>query len=280
MLELDETENTKKKKAICWQCGGEVKKQDYTNLTFIPKCPHCGASYPEKPILEAKLTIYQDEFLKNRTQSNFNRLFNPLYDLIFNIICSKLKKSVARIPRDSIEDMVQWTLMKVASYYREKPDFKVTGSFTSYLGQVVLYPLYNKVDRVREEKEISIYTQVNSTNEERAKTILDELSEETEDTFEINMLNKLSQDRVVENATKFIGKAFNILYWQHKNKNNTKAFSKVVELASLYRNYMNKKNERYYRELNKTCSPDLRENFFRSLSVLKDYLRTGAVNED
>lgn len=278
-LDLEDTiEENNKKRIVCWQCGKEVEGQTYKDINFIPQCT-CGALYPEKPKLEAMLTIYQDDYLANRTQRNFDRLFNPLYDLVFNIICSKLKHSATRIPRENIEDMVQWTLLKLTTYYKTKPDFKITGSFTSYIGQVVLYPLYNKGDKLRAKKEISIYTKLNKNSESKERTILDELSDETEDFFEIKMLNRLSQDKVVENATNFIGRALNVLFSYHFKKDNPKAFTKVVELANMYRHYIDKKSERYYRELNRTCSPDLKENFDKSLEILKKYLENGVADE-
>ena len=168
----------KKKKKFCWKCGNPVESQDYEKIDFIPKCSNCGALYPEKPALEAKLAVYQEDYLQTRAEKDFKKLINPLYDMIFNIICSRLKKSGVRLLRDDIEDMVQWSLCTLISYYKEKPEFKIRGSFTSYIEQVVLYPIYNKRDKVRKKKEISIYTNVSKANSDKECTLLEKLSEE------------------------------------------------------------------------------------------------------
>ena len=269
------TEETKKKKT-CWKCGREVEQQVYATLDYIPRCV-CGALYPEKPPLEAKLSIYQNEYLEKRTQESFNKLFSPLYDLVFNILYSKLKSSSKLPSREKIEDMAQWSLMKLASYYRTKPDFKISGSFTCYISKVVLYPIYNKKDKKKEKKEISIYTPLSNSEDDKNKTLMDKVSEESVETsFEANSLNRLSQDRVIENTTGFIRKALNIFYNYQTEKNPKKSFYKLVELSCLYRHYINKKGERYYREVNRTCSPEIMESFTKSLEVVKAYLRNGA----
>lgn len=269
------TEETKKKKT-CWKCGREVEQQVYATLDYIPRCV-CGALYPEKPALEAKLSIYQNEYLEKRTQESFNKLFSPLYDLVFNILYSKLKSSSKLPSREKIEDMAQWSLMKLASYYRTKPDFKISGSFTSYISKVVLYPIYNKKDKKKEKKEISIYTPLSNSEDDKNKTLMDKVSEESVETsFEANSLNRLSQDRIIENTTGFIRKALNIFYNYQTEKNPKKSFYKLVELSCLYRHYINKKGERYYREVNRTCSPEIMESFTKSLEVVKAYLRNGA----
>lgn len=281
---MDKASSIKKRKAFCWNCGTEVIQQDYTNIEFIPKCCNCGVPYPEKPKLEAELAIYQRDYLQDRSQKNLDRLFAPLYDMIFNIICTKLKSFGIGMGREKIEDMVQWSLYKLISYYKTKPDFKIIGSFTGYIEQLVLFPIYNKKDRLREDSEISLYTEVNKTSsssKDKTCTLLDKLSEEeVNETFEADILNRVSQDEVIDNATNFLKQIFNVLYTHHINKQNPKAFTKTMELVFMYKHFIYKKEERYYRELNKTCSPDLKENFDNSLKIFKSYLSTGVVADE
>ena len=75
----------------CWNCGHEVPYQVYSSINFVPKCPKCESLYPEKPRDEAMLSIYQDEYLADRSEKNFNRLFKALNVMTFNVICYKLK---------------------------------------------------------------------------------------------------------------------------------------------------------------------------------------------
>ena len=141
----------------CWNCGHEVPYQVYSSINFVPKCPKCESLYPEKPRDEAMLSIYQDEYLADRSEKNFNRLFKALNVMTFNVICYKLKIKSSHEQLDDILDKVQWTLEKLAKYYIEKSDFKVTTSFNKYIGQLVLYPLYNKDEQERQKNEISIH---------------------------------------------------------------------------------------------------------------------------
>ena len=134
----------------CWNCGYEVPYQVYSSINFVPKCPKCESLYPEKPRDEAMLSIYQDEYLADRSEKNFNRLFKALNVMTFNVICHKLKVKSSHEQLDDILDKVQWTLEKLAKYYKEKSDFKVTTSFNKYIGQLVLYPLYNKDEQEKE----------------------------------------------------------------------------------------------------------------------------------
>lgn len=281
------TEDNKKHRRVhCWNCGQLVDKQTYKDISFIPKCPFCNALYPEKPPLEAKLMLYQDTYLQSRSSHDFNKLFNPLYDMVFNIICSKLKKMGIGLQRDDIEDKVQWTLCTLASYYQTKPDFKVTSSFSSYLDQMVLFPLLNSKDKKKDELEISIYTKLDKEQSDRECTLLDKLSEDEVDaSFEDTIVNKVSQEAVINNITNFLKKTFNVFYDYHsgqyedKQPKTKQAFKQVIELCFMYKHFFNKKAERYYRELNKTCSPEIKENFQKSLELFKEYLRQGASNE-
>lgn len=280
MEEIEITVAKPVKQVPCWNCGTSVNQQDYKTIDFIPKCSKCGALYPEKPKLEARLSINQDNYLQNRSQANLDRLFNPLYDMIFNIICSKLKKSGTSRERDDIEDMVQWTLATLISYYKKKPTFKINGSFSAYLEKMVLFPLYNPKDKLRGETEISLNAKIDGSKTDAKKeiTLLDKLSEESVDGyFEDSLLNRLSQSRTTDNAVDFLKKIFNVLFYYHYNNGNPKALSKTLEMVCLYKHFINKKEERYFRELNKTCSPDLKENFDKSMAVFKKYLREGAI---
>ena len=141
-----------KKIKTCWNCGTEVPYQEYGKINFIPLCPKCGVQYPEKPKDEAFLSMYQNDYLNDKSDENYNKLFTLMSKVTFNIICHKLKSTSSYEDMDDIWDKVQWTLEKIDKYYREKPNFKIGASFVKYISQVVLYPLYNKGEQERKEK--------------------------------------------------------------------------------------------------------------------------------
>lgn len=260
------------KKRKCWNCKTIVESQIYKNLKTIPVCPCCGVQYPEKPKLEAKLTILQDVYLENPSSYNFEQLFMPLKELTFHIICHHLNKTSSRLNPDNINDMVQWTLMKLVSYYKEK-DFKIEGSFTGYIEQVVLYPIYNKKDKEKAKKEISIHTPL---NENSNRTLLDKLSEQTLDDVDRECINlsEFYKQEIFKNIEKFltilIEKKFSIL----QSQNDSKSFSHIIELLSIYDFYIQHKHDKFFTEMWKTYSVDVRDEFEKSIELLKKELKS------
>ena len=200
----------------CWNCGHEVPYQIYSSINFVPKCPKCESLYPEKPKDEALLSIAQDEYLADRSTKNFNKLFKLLNKMTFNVICHKLKIKSSHEQWDDIWDKVQWTLEKLAKYYNEKADFKVTTSFNKYIGQLVLYPLYNKDEQDRQKNEISIHTpKFGGVNDKNAKELNDYLSK-TDDgeisEVEKNLDYEVNQNYLTTKSLEFINQTINALY--------------------------------------------------------------------
>lgn len=260
----------------CWKCGVEVPKIIYSNITTIPKCDKCGALYPEKPELESKLTISQDIYLKNRTDENLNNLFLPLNQLTFNIICHHLKNTASKLPKESIDEKVQWTLEKLLTYYKTKPDFKISGSFTKYIDQVVLYPLYNKKEQERKQKEISIFSPIDKNSNDKDRTILDQLSQQSgrdiigEIEEKIYFEKKSSQ--VLKESVEFIKTSINMLY-KYENKRDIKhSFTKCIKLTNLYKFFILGKNDRFMTELYKSSGVDLMNKFNATKELLKKNL--------
>ena len=200
----------------CWNCGKEVPYVSYDKIDYIPECDECGVKYPEKPEDEALLSIYHDEYLKNRTDENFNRLFILLRKVTFNVIRYKLKSKSSYEQMDEIWDNVQWTLNKLVTYYKEKPDFKISTSFVQYIGKMVLYPLYNKAEKERRYKEISIHTpKFKNSSDENTKELYQYLSEDV-DGGVCNIENKIdyeiNKNGVMDKSLNFIKNAGQTLY--------------------------------------------------------------------
>ena len=272
------------KKTTCWKCGAEVPKINYRIYEGIPLCPKCGCKYPEKPKTEAKLSILQDNYLKSRlpkvvvngkeednpkSKKDLDKLFYTLHDLTFNIICSKLKGSAMSLDKEDIEDKVQWSLIKMLSYYKEKPNF------TGYISMVVLYPLYNRKVKLKGRKEVSINAPLDR-NSENSQTLLDKLSLQEDDTINIEKgLGKYQSELVTKQIINFIKttlvKTFNIRESEHRGD----SFTDTLQLLICYKHFVNKRNDRFFTELWKTSSLELQDIFRGSLTILEESLVGG-----
>lgn len=256
----------------CWNCGNEVLYRTYKDINFIPTCPKCGSLYPEKPKDEALLSMYQDEYLKNRTDENFNNLFKLLSKVTFNVICHKLRIKSSYEKIDDIMDKVQWSLEKLAKYYKEKPNFKITTSFIQYIGQLVLYPLYNSSDKEKEEKEISLSTPLfGKEGDKGTKELLDYLSKE--DDGNINFIEdeisySQSEKALSSKSLEFIKDSVNSMYDYYKNEKSS--FKNAYYLLILY--YLFFTNSDMYREISNSFDLKLVKKFEILKEKYKDLL--------
>lgn len=250
------------KKIKCWNCGEPVDRIIYSENT-VTHCCKCGCIYPEKPKLEAMLTVYQDKYLQDRTSENREMLFKPMKDLTFNIICSKLKKSQGR-PYEDIEDMTNWTLLKLWEYY-SKPNFKITGSFTGYISKMVLFPLYNAKDKEKSKIEISIYSPLKEDSE---KTIMDCLEDVQDDSnFETAIFNTIDKDNLIIELNVLLKQVF-------KKSFEVGGMKKCLKIALLFKHLINGKSDKFFSEWwNSSDDFDLQNNYFQCVEIFKKLLR-------
>lgn len=260
------------KKVKCWNCGHEVPRLNYAEINYVPICEHCGSKYPEKPKLEAKLTEYQDEYLNNRTQENLNKLFSPMRDMIFNLICSKLKKKSQCRTYEDIEDMVSWTLCKLVSYYTTKPEFKISGSFVGYISEVIKFPLYNEKDKNRQELEKSIYDPLNDDSDD---TILDKLSNETYELDISTIFGETESNMTVNYVMDYVKTSIKMMYEVTEEKSK---FSKSLNLMILINHFFNQKSNRFFSEWWKMSDIDLKDKFMKCTDILKENLYRCLMN--
>lgn len=269
----------------CWNCGHEVPYQIYSSIDFVPKCPKCGSLYPEKPKDEAMLSMAQDEYLVDRNEKNFNKLFKLLNQMTFNVICHKLKIKSSHEQWDDIWDKVQWTLEKLAKYYKEKADFKVTTSFNKYIGQLVLFPLYNKDEQERQKTEISIHIpKFGNTDDKNAKELNDYLSK-TDDgeisEVEKNIDYEVNQNYLTTKSLEFINQTINALYNNEKSKNTNKEFRNSYDMAELYKFFIyNRCNEKIVEDIINSMDYSLVKKFEKSKELYKQMLVDYANGEE
>jgi hypothetical protein len=146
-------------KKVCNHCG---KTNEWVKRKPV-KCKFCDILYWEKPVNEIKLFVLQDEYLKSRDSNVLGKMALIIYEIARNIIIKKLKNS-RKIQQEDIEDKTSDTVEKLLSYYLKKPNFSISDSFTGYIDQVVLYPLYNKKTKELEQNEISMESILENVN--------------------------------------------------------------------------------------------------------------------
>ena len=270
----------------CWNCGYEVPYQVYSSINFVPKCPKCESLYPEKPRDEAILSIYQDEYLADRNEKNFNRLFKALNVMTFNVICHKLKVKSSHEQLDDILDKVQWTLEKLAKYYKEKSDFKVTTSFNKYIGQLVLYPLYNKDEQDRQKNEISIHIPMfgGAVGDKNSKELNDYLSQTCDGELsdvEKKLDYENDKNHLVIKSLDFINKSINALYEYEKTKNKNDEFKSCYYMAELYKFFIyNKCDEKTVKDIINSLDFSLVKKFEKNKEMYKEMLINYAKGEE
>ena len=222
----------------CWNCGHEVPYQIYENIDYVPVCSECGTEYPEKTKDEAMLAMCQNKYLADRSDKNFNELFKLLNRMTFNVIRHKLKAKSSWEHLEDIYDKVQWTLEKLTKYYKEKPDFKIKASFAEYIGQIVLYPLYNKEEQERHKNEISIHTPLFGNTDKSTKELNDYLSKDDDGNIN-NVENSVdyenNQRYLIIKSLDFIGKSIDALYEYEESKKTGKEFKNSYFMAQLYK---------------------------------------------
>ena len=271
------------KTKYCWNCKTEVPYQEYEKIDFVPTCPKCGAKYPEKPRDEALLSIYQDDYLNDRSEKNYNKFFKLLNKVTFNVICHKLKSSSSHECIDDILDKTQWTMEKLTKYYTEKEDFKITTSFVKYLGQVVLYPLYNKDEKEKDEKEISIHSsKYKNSKGEQPKELLDYLSSDSDggiDKCEEKLNYDISKNHLIDESVEFITSVIDTLY-EHEKNNTSSAFRDSYYMAKFYEFFIKgQSEERIVEDIMNSVDYSLIEKFDDSKLLYKDILMKHACGE-
>jgi hypothetical protein len=98
------------------------------------------ARYKNKPETEVRLFKLQDEYLKTRNITVYQRIFSELLPYARSLI---LKKTTGKIylPPDKIDSAALESTVKFMTQY-EKPDFKIEKSFAGILNFKVLESMY------------------------------------------------------------------------------------------------------------------------------------------
>lgn len=230
----------------CWNCNATVNKVIYAKINKPSVCPKCNCVYPEKPKLEAELTLLQDKYILDKSEKNKNAFFTPLYNLTYNIVCNYLKKTSKILDSERIDDIIQWTLTKLYSYY-QKPNWKVDGSFTGYLSLVVLYPLYN-IKQKENDASLSIYSTIGDTE----KLLVDTLS---------SQYDKTEQVSVKTDSEVCLEKIDNMLHYLINQTIKNDNFYNAISSLLLLKHHISEVGNRFFTEVCKETDSRIIDDF-------------------
>jgi len=252
-----------KDRKVTKTCHFCKKASSYVYQDEPKKCPFCKELYWNKGSVEIKLHTLQEEYLKTKDRKVYEEFFYEMRDLTFNIICGKLKNTYQYKDKDSIEDMVHDSLFTMLSYYATKPNFRVKNSFTEYISQVVLYPLYNKKKKRREKKELSIFTPLQEVSSSKERTLLDKLRD-TEDTYNTEDLffRPVYREQLHEEVISFTKDIFRVYL-------NKWGFREAFKILILVTNYIDGAKMFYFNYWWSKEDLFLRQRFERLQFVLK-----------
>ncbi len=192
-------EEKRKNDYVCNTCDKESRVYSDVN-----ECPKCKVKYWNKPVCERDLLTMQDKYLENKDQNYFSRLIELCTPLIRNIIVNKLRTGGKFVSDEELEDMTYDTILKLIKYYKDpKKDFFISDSFTGYIQQMVLGPLYSPKKKERENREISFEAVVKKS---RGKSITIGQMVENSESVEFSeeyMMNKWQEDVQLNAITDF-----------------------------------------------------------------------------
>jgi len=263
---------TKKKRRSnvhCWQCKKKLIKDTSEGFVDEPNliCPSCGAEFADKPFIEARLHILQKEYLQTRDSKIFGEMLKLMQDITYNQIVSRLRSSGVFLDPEDIKDKVHWGLEKMIILY-SNPNFRITTSFIEYIGNVVLYPLYNYKQKDKDENEISMFTPIgHSKGSDKEYTYFDQLKEtpvltgynETEEYF----YSESHKEHTINIVNDYIDKVVTI-------SNKKRDFATALKMAVLFNQYLNKKSEKFFAGWWKTEGITFRDYFEKSVTLLRD----------
>lgn len=184
------------------------------------RCPFCGCKYYDKPNLEMKLFVLQDEWLKEHGKNGStvilgNKMFPLIQEYAVNII-----KGMIKGKRSLSEDELQERSFDAATLLIEvilrDPEHRMRHSFGDYLSRLCKSVCYSTKNH---EKNISLNSMLKDGETEFGETIIVSTREEAggpENSRNLLMNNKFEmkdiREDVIEKILNIIEKSSNILF--------------------------------------------------------------------
>lgn len=157
-------------------------KKDFERYHKPETCPYCNEKFYDKPENERILFHLQDKYYTyfdnpSLSQEYLSKMIIMIEEISRNLLISNLKKKGTFVSKEEIEDMTSDVVLKMLEYFR-RPSFRIGDSFTGYIKQVILYPLYNKRKKLREKMEVSLFQTIKKDAEGKELTLQDKLKKQ------------------------------------------------------------------------------------------------------
>lgn len=245
----------------CNWCSGNIHK---VNNKYPDNCPICGTSLWSLPPIEIKLKKLQENYFTTRSEKDFGIFLFEISKLLRNIIVGKLTSSGTIVSDEELEDSVSESLEKVFKLY-QKPKFMIRDSFVGYLGQVVLYPMYNEKKKTYQQTVISYHAPLHSKEKtsETDKCLLDVIKKN-------DYTPLLEQDYYSE---VFIKELLNLIDSIYKSACSNVSLTFGYLLSFSIKEFFNNKQSNFFDELFNYYTVEERDYFEKVIILLQDFIK-------
>jgi hypothetical protein len=231
-------------------------------------CPFCGCKYYDKPNLEMKLFVLQDQWLEQYNKNGDTAILGEKMFPIIQEYAINMIKGMIKGKRSLAEDELQERSFDAATLLIEvilrDPGHRMRYSFGDYLSRLCKSVCYSTKNH---EKTFSLNSMLRDGETELGETITAnayELSGGLEETQELQMNNKIemreTREDVVEKLTGLIKKSAKILF------ENTGSYEqKIMYLQGLLLKFEN-------------GNPKILSDFFEAAGkAIKNYVERGEL---
>jgi hypothetical protein len=184
------------------------------------KCPFCGCKYYDKPNLEMKLFVFQDQWLEeyNKNKSTAilgEKMFPIIQEYGVNIIKGMIKGKRS-LPEDELQERAFDAATLLIEVILRDPEHRMKYSFGDYLSRLCKSVCYSTKNH---EKTFSLNSMLKDGETEFGETIVAnayELSGGQEDSLELKMNNRIemreAREDAVEKILSLVKKSAEILF--------------------------------------------------------------------
>jgi hypothetical protein len=184
------------------------------------KCPFCGCKYYDKPNLEMKLFVLQDQWLEEYSKNKSTAILGEKMFPIIKEYGVNIIKGMIKGKRSLSEDELQERAFDAATLLIEvilrDPEHRMKYSFGDYLSRLCKSVCYSTKNH---EKTFSLNSMLKDGETEFGETILAnayELSGGQEDSLELKMNNRIemreAREDTVEKILRLVRKSAEILF--------------------------------------------------------------------
>jgi hypothetical protein len=245
------------------------------------KCPFCGCKYYDKPNLEMKLFVLQDEwreeYNKNKSMAILGeKMFPLIQEYAVNMIKGMIKGKIS-LHEDEIKERSFDAATLLVEVILRDSEHRMRYSFGDYLSRLCKSVCYSTM---KHEKTFSLNSMLKDGETEFGETIIANTYEESgglEEPQELRMDNRLEiqevREDVIEKIIGIIKKSSNILF------DNTGSYEqKLLYLQGLLMKFENC-NIRQLAEFYELSGTAIKNYVEKGELIIFSYLRNGDLKE-